>query len=375
MNGARIQMIARRVIAQFRRDHRTMGLLFVVPIVIVSLLALIMRSSSTDISLAVVNLDKGIVSGIGAGPVFLTALKGNDKLHITEMSAEAADAALKGGSVKAAVILPASFSQTLLGERRLSFELRLEGSNPSDTVSVMQALSQTAQKAMNSLGGTLGVQGAPLVDIQTSYLYGGPQFDALDLFAPAYITFFVFFIVFLLTCVSFLRERMQGTLERLMATPVGRGEIVLGYTIGFSVFALMQSLILLLWSVYVLNIHHVGSLLNVFIVEAVLTVVAVGMGIFLSIFARNELQAIQFIPIVIVPQAFLSGLMWPITDMPQWLQPFAYIMPLTYGTRALRAVMVKGLGLLAVAPDVIILMCLGAAMLVLATATLRREIA
>jgi ABC-2 type transport system permease protein len=168
---------------------------------------------------------------------------------------------------------------------------------------------------------------------------------------------------------------MQGTMERLMATPAGRGEIVVGYTLGFGIFALIQSLVILLWSVYVLNIHHVGSLLVIFLIEAILTVVAVGMGIFLSIFARNELQAVQFIPIVIVPQAFLSGFMWPIKDMPGWLQPFAYVMPMTYGIRALRDVMIKGFSLLEIAPDLTILTILALATLALAALSLRREIA
>ena len=375
MNSSRIRALAKRVIAQFRRDHRTMGLLFVVPIVIVSLLALIMRSSSGNTSLGVVNQDQGILGGVGPGSVLVAALKTNDALTISEMTADQADVALKDGRIKAAVILPPEFSKTVLAERRVRFQLLLEGSNPTDTMSVMQALSQTAQKAVASLSTAAGAPGAPTVDIETRYLYGGPQFDALDTFAPVYISFFIFFVVFLLTCVSFLRERMQGTLERLMATPVSSVEIVLGYAIGFSVFALVQSLLLLLWTVYALKVDHVGSLLNVFIVEAILTIVAVGMGIFLSIFARNELQAVQFIPIVIVPQAFLSGLFWPIKDMPGWLQPFSYIMPLTYATNALRDVMVKGFGLVQIAPNLVILIGLGAATLALAAASLRREIA
>jgi len=375
MNIARLRMIARRVITQFRRDHRTMGLVFVVPVIIITLLAFLVRSTAGDISLGVVNEDAGIAGGLGAGQMLTTALKANEKLLISEMSRAEAEAALKDGRIKAAVILGADLSRTVATEHQLRLQLLLEGSNPTDTMAVMQALSQTAQKALDSVTSPLRPSGAPAIDIETSYLYGGPQFDELDLFAPAYICFFIFFLVFLLTCVSFLRERMQGTMERLMATPAGRGEIVLGYTVGFGVFALVQSLLILLWSVYVLNIHYVGSLVLVFFVEAILTVVAVGMGIFLSIFARNELQAIQFIPIVIIPQAFLSGFVWPIKDMPNWLQPFSYVMPMTYGIRALRDVMVKGFGLLAIAPDLTILACLAVGTLVLAALSLRREIA
>ncbi len=370
MNIARMHTIARRVIIQFRRDRRTLGLVFVAPIVIITLLAYLMRSTSGNIELALVNEDGG-----PAGQTVSAALKSSDTLHIQEMPRGEAERALKDGRVRAVVVLDSTVTQTLLTERRLRLQLQLEGSNPTDTASVMQALSQTVQKALEASAAASGGLAAPRVDLATSYLYGGPQFDILDLFAPAYITFFIFFLVFLLTCVSFLRERMQGTMERLMATPAGRAEIVLGYTIGFGVFALAQSLVILLWSVYVLAIDYVGSLLVVFLLEALLAVVAVGMGIFLSIFARNELQAVQFIPIVILPQAFLSGFLWPIQDMPGWLQPFSYAMPMTYGIRALRDVMVKGFGFTQILPDVGILTVLAAATLVLAALSLRREIA
>jgi ABC-2 type transport system permease protein len=375
MNATRIRMIAQRVVLQFRRDHRTMGLLFVVPIVMITLFAVLIRSSSAQVALGVVNEDAGIVGGAGAGSVFVTAIKANERVTASEMSRAEAEQALKDGRIKAAVVLGQDLTRTLIAERKLHIELLLEGSNPTDTMAVMQALSQTAQRAIDMASSPLRLSGGPAIDIATRYLYGGPEFDSLDLFAPAYIPFFVFFFVFLLTSVSFLRERMQGTLERLMATPAGRGEIVVGYTLGFGVFALVQSLVILLWSVYVLDITYVGNLAVIFLVEAVLTVVAVGMGIFLSIFARNELQAIQFIPIVILPQALLSGLIWPIHDMPNWLQPFAYVMPLTYGLRALRDVMVKGFGVMQIAPDVTLLVILGIVMLVLAAGSLRREIA
>jgi ABC-2 type transport system permease protein len=375
MNITRMRMIAHRVMTQFRRDHRTMGLIFVVPILMISLLAFMLRYVGGDVSMAVVNEDAGIIAGQGAGQVLVAAFKANESLIISEMARAEAEQALRDGQVKAVVILGADLSRSLLADRQLRLQLMLDGSNPTDTAAVMQALSQTAQNAIESAGGAPGLVAAPKLDIQTSYLYGGPQFDMFDLFAPAYISFFIFFLVFLLTCVAFLRERMQGTMERLMATPAGRVEIVVGYTLGFGVFALMQALIVLLWCVYVLDVHYVGSLLVTFLIEAILTAVAVGMGIFLSIFARNELQAVQFIPIVIVPQAFLSGLIWQIKDMPGWLQPIAYVMPMTYGIRALRDVMIKGFGIIQVAPDLLIMLGLAVITLALAAVSLRREIA
>src|SRR5437870_13880091 len=94
-------------------------------------------------------------------------------------------------------------------------------------------------------------------------------------------------------------ERSQGTLERLMARPLRRGEIVLGYMIGFTVLALIQAVEVLVFCLGVLKVHNDGNVFLIFLIEALMAIVAVNLGIFLSVFARTEFQAVQFIPLVI----------------------------------------------------------------------------
>jgi ABC-2 type transport system permease protein len=188
-----------------------------------------------------------------------------------------------------------------------------------------------------------------------------------------FIGLFVFLFVFILTSVAFLRERSSGTLERLQATPIRRIEIALGYMLGFALFALFQSIIILLFTIYGLKVHYLGSLLMVFVVELLLAIMAVNLGIFLSTFARNEFQVVQFIPLVVVPQILLSGAFWAIEDMPAWLQPLAWLMPLTYANRALRDVMIKGFDLARIWPYVTTLALFAAGFIVLSSLTIRRQ--
>ena len=213
------------------------------------------------------------------------------------------------------------------------------------------------------------------VQIETSYVHGGPQFDTLDYQAPPLIGFFAFFFVFLLTAVSFLRERTGGTLERLMVTPARRAELVVGYMMGFSLLAILQSVIILLVALFVLNINYVGHLAIVFLLVITLTVAGVNLGIFLSTFARNELQAIQFIPLVIVPQGLLTGVIWSIESMPRWLQGVAHALPLTYSNEALRGVMLDGQGLTSsgLLLNFGVLLAFAAFFVVLSSLTLRRR--
>src|SRR5205807_6822743 len=97
------------------------------------------------------------------------------------------------------------------------------------------------------------------------FLYGGPSFDTLDYFGAAFIGLVVFFLVFVITAVAFLRERGQGTLERLMASPLRRSEIVLGYMLGFTVLALVQAAEVLAFSLIVLHVHNSGNVALIFI--------------------------------------------------------------------------------------------------------------
>ena len=107
-----------------------------------------------------------------------------------------------------------------------------------------------------------------------------PQSNVLDYIAPALLATLALFFSFLLTGISFLRERSQVTLERLMASPVSRSDIVVGYLLGFFVFALTQSLIILLFTVYVLDVHYAGDLWQIFVFQIVVIAGAVNLGIF-----------------------------------------------------------------------------------------------
>jgi ABC-2 type transport system permease protein len=218
-----------------------------------------------------------------------------------------------------------------------------------------------------------GVNFAPKVD----YLYAGSDFDTLDYFGAAFVGLIVFFLVFVITIVSFLNERSQGTLERLMASPLRRGEIVLGYMLGFTVLALVQAAEVLVFALAVLRIHNEGNVLLIFGMEALMAIAAVNLGIFLSMFARSEFQAVQFIPLVIVPQFLLSGILFPVASEPAALQYVSNVLPLTYAVDGMRDIMVKGADLTWSSLQVDAAVVAGFCVLLIAagTATLRRRLA
>jgi ABC-2 type transport system permease protein len=329
MSGHRIAAITSRLLHQFRRDRRTLALLFVAPIVILSLIGYLIRGSSSVPDVGIANEDQG-----PAGAIFTTALEHSNKVHATAINASEGDAKLKDGTLVAYIVFDADFSQR--AQKLISPEIHLEGTQPGSQGPVLQAF----QEALASLEGatTLGVQFQP----QLFYLYGGPNLDELDYFGAAFIGLILFFLVFVITIVSFLNERSQGTLERLMASPLRRGEIVVGYMLGFTVLAIVQAVEVLIFSLAVLKVHNQGNVFLIFGIEVLMALSAVNLGIFLSMFARTEFQAVQFIPLVIVPQVLLSGILFPVSTEPKALQILSDVLPLTYAVNGLRDVMLKG---------------------------------
>jgi ABC-2 type transport system permease protein len=363
MSRRRVLALATRIVRQFRRDRRTLFLMLVAPILVLSLLAYIYRGATHHVSLAVVN--------DGSSPIaaqLIAGLSADHALTVKPMSATDAASAIRQNKVDAVLTLPTDLSLT--SDNPQTLIVTLEGSQPNTSSAVLSALNQSLP---NTIIRALNPTGVPLI-LNPVFLHGGPQFDELDYFAPTFIGFFAFFFVFLLTSVSFLRERIQGSIERLMVSPLSRAEIVLGYMFGFAVFAAIQSIVMVLYSIYVLHIHYVGHILLVFFFALLLTIGSVNMGIFLSTFAHTELQVVQFIPIVITPQGLLSGIIWPLSSLPGPLQILAHLMPLTYANQALRGVMISGdqLGTLWLQTSVLI--GFAVLMVILATSTLHREV-
>jgi ABC-2 type transport system permease protein len=371
MSIARTWAVTLRIVRQFRRDPRTLILLFAVPAVVILLVGYLLRSSSGGIKLGFVE-----ETGGAAAPALETLGRTLSEAGVTSqfLSRAEAEQQVEGGDLDGAIII-APAARGVDADAR-SVAVLLEGSNAQRNKAILRIAGQVSL-AISTASALPASSGPPdESDLSVTYYYGGPDFETIDSQAPPLVGFYAFFFVFLLTTVSFLRERTAGTLERLMVTPTTRAELVLGYVAGFGIFAVLQAALILLVTIVLLQVEYTGSLALVVLLVVTVTVAAANLGIFLSTFARTELQAVQFIPIVIVPQGLLSSVIWPIDTLPRWLQGVAHLLPLTYSNEALRNVMIRGQGLLDAGVGVNFLALLGFAafFVVIASATLRREV-
>jgi ABC-2 type transport system permease protein len=375
VNGRRTWAISRRIAEFFRRDHRTLALMFVAPIVIMGLLGWVIRDQAPPTTrIAVVNL-AGPGGELARAAINGAASNAGLDVHSDITVEDAARQALRDQVIDVALVL------TVEGDAR-TVKIITPGINPPADAGHVGDIRQIITDGLGLVGPT----------VTQESIYGAGDGDFFNAFAPALVGFVVFFLVFILTGVSFLRERIGGTLERLLATPVRRLEIVVGYSLGFAIFATLQVAVVLIFLLGTIHIGAIGPLPDIniglgvpiagspvlaFVITLLLAISAVNLGIFLSTFARTEFQILQFIPLVIVPQGLLSGIFWPIESLPGILQPIARLMPMTYGIDGLREVLVKGSGLAdwPVQLDICVLAGIALLLAVAATLTIRREVA
>ncbi len=202
------------------------------------------------------------------------------------------------------------------------------------------------------------------------YHNAGPTFDRISLIM---LGVFPFVIMFLVTSIAMLRERTTGTLERLLTTPLGKLDLLFGYGIAFGFAAAAQAAVAVGAAYWLLGLETTGSAALVVVIAVVNAILGVALGLFCSAFARTEFQAVQFLPVVVVPQILLCGLFVPREQMVGWLQAVSDVLPLTYAVEALAQVGRYADPTATMWRDLTVVVGAAIAALILAAATLRRR--
>ena len=163
----------------------------------------------------------------------------------------------------------------------------------------------------------------------------GPGFEALG---PPLLALIPFIVMFLVTSVTTLRERTSGTLERLLAMPMGKGDFLLGYALAFGLMAAVQSVLAVAVCVWLLGMDVAGPVWALLLVAVLDAVLGTALGLFVSAFAQTEFQAVQFMPALVIPQILLCGLFIARDAMPAVLHGISDVLPLSYAVDAMQQV-------------------------------------
>lgn len=308
-----------RVLKQLGNDKRTLGLIFIVPLFIMTLIYFLLGTDSGDVTVA---------------------LRGGDAVAVSCFEKECVVVKAQAGKT-ATEILKDKDADAVVDFSGSAIKIRLYEHDSTALAAVNNAL-----KDMQAQHG----QATPTV----SYLYGSADDTLFEQLAYAFLGILAFFMVFLISGISFVHERTLGTLERLMLTPVRRPTVIAGITLGFGLVGVVQTVVMFFFTVLVFGLDFSGSYTAAIFVMVLLSLTAISMGLFISLFAHSEFQVLQFIPIAIVPQIFLSGI-FPLEGLPFHLDLLKYITPIYYGCNGLKKILVYGEGLAAVWPELTVL--------------------
>ena len=335
--------IAKKVIKELLRDKRTLAMMFVAPVFIMWLMNLMFSASTTvNVKLATQDLPTGLI----------TKMDELDHVDIeTYQDLDQAKEALANEKVDAVI----SYKD---GEYQVDYA----NTDASKTSMIRQVLrTSIASEGTDQLLSRVK-QAFPQLkldakapEIKESYQYGDKNTGFFARMIPILIGFVVFFFVFLISGMALLKERTSGTLDRLLATPVKRSEIVYGYMLSYGIIAIFQTAVVVLAAIWLLDVEVVGNILNVIIVNVVLALVALAFGILLSTLAKSEFQMMQFIPLVIMPQLFFSGII-PLSSMGEWALTVGKFLPLTYSGDAISQIILYGHNLGDILPNLGVLM-------------------
>ena len=360
----RIFAISQKVFIELLRDKRTLLLLFAVPIFIMWLMnAAFSASTETDVTIAVVGVSENITKSL------------DDVQHITARDFQSQDSA-QDALEKEKVDAILSFKD------ENHYQVTYANTDPGKTTMTRQAINSTlkqvkvqelidnlkkAQQAsiqtqVQSTEGqmtqtTTSPDDSSQINIKLSenYIYGDKNTTFFTKMTPILMGFFVFFFVFLISGMALLKERTTGTLDRLLATPVKRSDIVFGYMLAYSLVAALQTFVIVLSTIWLLDLEVLGNIGDVIIVNIIFALVALSFGLLLSTLAKSEFQMMQFIPLVITPQIFFSGII-PLDAMADWVQSLGKLFPLYYAGHALSKIILNGTSLLKLGFDISILL-------------------
>lgn len=340
----RTMAIAFRTMNQFRRDRRTIALMSIVPIVIMLIFGLAFSGEVRNVPVIIDNQDVLYTNpfppiSLHLGPNITDNLVADDGVDVTFGNYDQGIDSVELGYVYAAVLIPANFSELvvrmLTGENvTIQLYVYIDATKPTIRASVMSTI-------YDALDSAVGDRGIKLVQILA---HDGAEFTGLDVGIPSVIAFVIIFLLVIVGTITVTREKIQGTQDRLYSTPLRSSERLLGYVIGLLLIAILMISLTLIFGVLVFGVKVHGNVFLLIFAALIFGIAHVFLAVFLSNFAQNELQAIQFAPLTALPSMALGGMLVPIVSLPVWLQPLSYVVPLTYGINLFEGIMLKGWG-------------------------------
>jgi ABC-2 type transport system permease protein len=363
-------------VIQISRDPLTLALMLLVPMIQLMVFGYAINTDVRNIKTAVYNLDPGPESRD-----LLHAFENTDYFQIVRYvgSDEELNNSIVTGSVKVAIKIPPDYSDRLLANRQATVLVLIDGSDSSIATQSLQVASQVGlteslARLSTELEGSRSRTSQLPIEVRPKMLFN-PDSRSANFMVPGLIAVILQIITTLLTAFSIVREREQGTLEQLLVTPVRPFGLMLGKLVPYGLIGIVETFTVLTVMRLVFDVPINGSLLLLLSLSILFLFTALAIGLLISTKAQNQMQALQFAWLIMLPSVLLSGFMFPRDSMPVVMRFIGYLVPATHFMEIIRGIVLRGATLVDLLPEVLTLVFMGVVLLVLSAFRFRKKLA
>jgi ABC-2 type transport system permease protein len=382
-------MVTWKDLMELFRNKMGLIMLVLMPIFMMSMVGFIYPSdtSISDVSIALVNEDEGYIGYPSASAMLVTALEkmNTDTGMMTITNASSFDEVrdmIQGGEVDGGIIIASNFTSSLMVGKQGTITIVTDESNPQMSMVLQIALKEVFEQ-IGTWVAEQNVQRLPGIDesnslatvkpysVQTEGALSG-SFSYFDFMAPGLMAMTVMMSVMTGLPAAISHEREVGTLDGMMVAPINRLTIILGKTLAQTARGLLQGILILTLAVVLFGVTIHGSILLIFALLLLGVFSFVGLGVVITSFAKDQETAMMVMMTLMFPMMFLSGVFFPIQQMPWYMQDLSKVLPLTYAATALRKVMVLGADVSMITTELAVLIGFGVVMTTIAVPVFKR---
>jgi ABC-2 type transport system permease protein len=376
MMYGRLMSLIRKEFIQIMRDPRTLAIIFVMPVAMLILLGYAATNDVRNIDLAVYDQDQS-----PASRRLLEAYKQADYFRIAYVvgSEEDMRALIDNNSARAGIIIPPGYGREVTGWGSAQVAFVLDGSDPTVASTALAAATLIGQAQSTKLQverlqqrGMAAVM-QPAIDVRTQVWYN-PGLVSSYFMVPAMIGMILQYLGTMLTSTAIVRERERGTIEQLIVTPLRSQELVIGKLTPYVILSFWDTIEVLIVGVLLFKMPINGDLTLLLALTGLFMITTLGIGLLISTVAKTQQEAMLTTMFTILPSIFLSGFFFPLAAMPVWLQMLSYLIPLRYFLIIARGIVVKGVGLSALWPEVVALAVFAVVVMAAAAARFKKSL-
>ncbi len=355
------------------RDPRTLAVMFIIPIVELMFMGYAATTNIEHLRTAVLDADK-----TSASRELTEAYRASSYFDIVYYveSEQELGYLIDRGQVRSGLIIPPGYGEVLNSGEQAQIAFVIDGSDPSVANTVLAASQSVGQAhSMRIIEQAMGIDLDDMPGVQVrSRVWYNPEMKSANFMIPGIMGLILYFMTCLFTSLSIVREREQGTIEQLIVTPIKPLELIVAKVAPYVFVAFFDVLEVLVIGVFWFDVPIRGSLGLLLGLSAMFLVTSLGIGIFISSVANTQQEAMLLSFLTMFLSIFLGGFFFPIEAMPGWLQAITYVIPLRYMLVIIRGIILKGVGLQILLPEVAALIIFGVAIMLLASSRFRKSL-